>query len=75
MFNSASAALEAESPAGEPHQPGDDSQQGRLAGPVPPGDEQGLALSDRETQTRENLAAAALAGDVFGDQPHQPARH
>ena len=64
-----------QSPAGEPHQPGDDSQQGGLAGAVPPGDEQGLAFIDRETQTRENLAAAALAGDVFGDQPHQPARH
>ena len=57
-------------PGGRRQQPGDDSQERRLARTVGPGDRQRLALSQREGDALEDRLAAALPRQVLGDQPH-----
>ena len=49
---------------GKPHQSGDGTQKRRLAGPIWPGQHQGLPGGDRKADPGENLAATANAGEI-----------
>jgi hypothetical protein len=57
--------------AGDPNQPRNHAQERRFARAVAPGDQQGLARTNRKPKPREHLAAAADAGEAACLKPHR----
>ena len=56
------APIQVKATAARPHQPGDQAQQRRFAGPVRPGEHEGSAGRYRETEIGEDFTPAALTG-------------
>src|SRR4051794_10855628 len=66
------AGIDQRQPApSDPNQPRNHTKEGRFARAVPPGDQQGLALTERKPKPREHLAAAADAGEAACLKPHR----